>query len=103
MTDAELGKLVNAAFDETGFVMTLRERLRDAVAAVIGDIAADADVEAGRVAADELAGLLLARRRATSGRMLGRGGIRGVRHSVGSDEEVERRAAAFRTMAGVRI
>lgn len=102
MTDAELGKLVNAASDETDFVVTIRERLRSAVASAIGDIAEDADVQAGRFAADELAKLLVARRRATSAGVLGRAGIRAVGHPVGSDEEVERRAAAFRTMAGVR-
>jgi hypothetical protein len=102
MTDVELGKLVNAAFDGTGFAVTIRERLRAAVAAVIGDIAAEAEVQAGGVAADELAQLLMARRRAISGGPLGRAGIRPVRRPVGPDEEVERRAAAFRTMAGVR-
>ena len=78
MTDAELGKLVNAAFDETGFVVTIRERLRNAVAAVIGDIAAEADVQAGRVAADQLAGVLVARR-AASGPPLSRAVIRAIR------------------------
>lgn len=100
MTDVELGKLVNAAFDETGFVVTIRERLRNAVAAVIGDIAVEADVQAGRVAADELAGVLVATR-ATSGRPLSRAGIRAVRASLSSDEEMELRAAAFRMMTGV--
>ncbi len=102
MTDAELGKLVHAAFDETGFVVTIRDRLREAVAAVIGDGASEAEMQASRVAADELAEVLVARQRKTSARALGRSGIRPVRQPAPGGE-VERRAAAFRRMAGVRV
>jgi hypothetical protein len=102
MTDTELGKLVNAAFDETDFVVTIRGRLRDAVAAVIGDSAAEAEMQAGRVAADELAGVLVARQRKTSVRALGPSGTRSVPQPAPS-AELERRAAAFRRMAGVRV
>jgi hypothetical protein len=89
MTDADLGKLVHAAFDEAGFVDTIRERLRKAVAAAIGD-GAEAGVRAGHAAGEQLATVLIARGR--DARM----------RPAGADE-VERRATAFRAMAGVRV
>ena len=99
MTDADLGRIVNAAFDESGFVETIRERLRTAVAAVIGDDAADADVCAGRMAAEQLATILVAQGRDAVRARARRPGEVGHRSDA---DDVERRAAAFRTMAGVR-
>ena len=66
MTDAELGKLVHATFEEVGFAETIRERLRTAAATVIAD-----------------------RPR--------------VRQSGTSAADMERRATAFRLMAGVGL
>jgi hypothetical protein len=104
MTDAELGKLVNAAFDEAGFVDVIRERLRKAVEAVVGGVTTEPDVRAGHAAGEELATLLIAQARdAGRPRVRGRAGVRAVGLRGLAAEDVERRATAFRTMAGVRI
>jgi hypothetical protein len=96
MTDAELGKLVNAAFDEGGFVETIRERLRDAVTGVISAGAAEGEVHAARVAAEDLASLLVARHAEPRAR-------RPRPPGVTSGDDAKRRATAFRVMAGVRV
>jgi hypothetical protein len=103
MTDAELGKLVHAAFEETGFAETIRERLRTAVATVIVDGPGRSGVGAAVMAADDLAMALVARRdevgrASTSGPRTSR-----VRQSATSGDDVERRATAFRLMAGVGL
>ena len=104
MTDTELGKLVHAAFDEIGFADTIRERLRTAVAVVIADGAGNTGVRQGLMAADELATTLVARRREVHRKeSSGRGTPRRVRSEHAIHEDVERRAAAFRAMAGVGV
>jgi len=104
LTDTELGKLVNAAFDEIGFADTIRERLRTAVAVVIGHGAGNAGVRQGLMAADELATTLVGRgqevHRARASR---RSSPRGVKDESATPDDVEQRAAAFRAMAGVRV
>ena len=94
MTDAELGKLVNAAFEEAGFGETVRGRLREAVVAVIGDGATSAQLRASRVAADELEGLLVARKRSSRS-------YAPRPSAVTTAEDVKQKA--FRVMAGVRV
>jgi hypothetical protein len=104
MTDADLGKLVNAAFDAAGFAETIRERLRSAVADAIGDGEDDADVRASRVATDALAALLVAQgRKVGHARALRAAGRRADEHRSNATHEVELRATAFRAMAGVRV
>ena len=104
MTDTELGKLVNAAFDEAGFVDAIRERLREAVEAVVGGVSTELDVRAGHAAGEELATLLIAQARdAGRTRAPGRAGVRAVGARALAGDAVERRATAFRTMAGVRL
>jgi hypothetical protein len=100
MTDAELGKLVNAAFDEVGFVDVIRDRLRTAVEAAIGDAATGPGIRAGHAAGEELATVLIAQARdLRRTRARGPAGLR----TVTTAEDAERRATAFRAMAGVRI
>jgi hypothetical protein len=104
MTDAELGKLVHAAFDGAGFVETIRERLQNAVADVIGESATAADVHASRTATEEIATLLVARwheighARAPYAAAVGTDD-----HRSTAADDVEERATAFRAMAGVRM
>jgi hypothetical protein len=103
MTDAQLGKLVHAAFEELGFAETIRERLQTAVATVIADGPRSSGVRAAIVAADELATALVARRREVGRESTsGPGGSR-VRQTATSAADVERRANAFRVMAGVGL
>jgi hypothetical protein len=104
MTDVELGKLVNTAFDAAGFVETIRERLRTAVAAVIGDGADEADVRASRTATDALATVLVDQgSEARDARAPRAAGGRTMAHRSTASHDVELRATAFRTMAGVRV
>jgi hypothetical protein len=104
MTDTELGKLVNAAFDEAGFVDAIRERLRKAVETVVGGATTEQDVRAGHAAGEELATLLIAQARdAGRARASGRVGVHAVGARALAVDPVERRATAFRTMAGVRL
>jgi hypothetical protein len=103
MTDAELGKLVHAAFEEIGFAETIRERLRTAVRTVIADGPGSSAGSAAVVAADDLATALVAwRRDLRRGSTSGRHGSR-VGQSATSAADVERRANAFRVMAGVGL
>jgi hypothetical protein len=103
MTATELGDLVNAAFDDVHFVDTIRERLRTAVAAVIGVDTADADVRAGRMAAEQLATVLVAQRRAAGHERAPHADRPRGAHPSTAVEDVELRARAFRAMAGVRV
>jgi hypothetical protein len=104
MTDTELGKLVNAAFDDAGFVDAIRERLRNAVEAVVGGVATEPDVRAGHAAGEELATLLIAQARDTRRtRAPGPTAVRALGDRNPIAEDVERRATAFRAMAGVRV
>jgi len=104
MTDAQLGKLVNAAFDDAGFVDAIRERLRNAVEAVVGGVTTEPDVRAGHAAGEELATVLIAQARDTRRtRAPGSTAVDAVGNRKPIAEAVERRATAFRTMAGVRV
>jgi hypothetical protein len=104
MTDTELGKLVNAAFDDVRFVGTIRDRLRTAITGVIADYSTDADVRAGRMAGEDLATLLVSQRpQAGLARAPYAAGARGVGHRTTAVDDAERRARAFRTMAGVGL
>ena len=99
MPDVELGK-----FDEAGSGETIRQRLRRAVAAVIGNRAGDADHRARRMTAEERTTILVAQRREAGRARAERPAlVPAVGHRATPDEQVERRAAAFRTMAGVRV
>jgi hypothetical protein len=103
MTDAELEKPINAALGDTRFAATIREQLRDAVAAVIGDGATEVEIQAGRNAADQLARFLVARRDVLSAGGQRHPDIRSRPQRLAVDEDAERRAAAFRAMTGVRV
>ena len=93
MTDAQLGRLVHAAFDGAGFADTIRDRLCDAVQTVIGDAGPERDACAGRAAAEELATVLIAR---SHGRTR-------PKDAANGPAQIEQRAHAFRAMAGVRV
>jgi hypothetical protein len=79
LTDFELWNLVNTAFGEMG--LAHRERL----------------------AADELATTLVARRREVHRKRTSGRSTPGVRNTSATPDDIERRAAAFRTMAGVGV
>jgi hypothetical protein len=95
MTDAELGKLVHGAIDAAGFEDTMRDRVREAVEGAVARSATADDVRVSRAAAERLDGALI-----SHGRDVAR--ARGARRAAGAAEDSERRAAAFRLMAGVR-
>jgi hypothetical protein len=94
MTDADLGKLVNDAIDEAGFADTFRERVRAAVEGVIMTDATSDERRASRAAGERLGTSLVSH---------GQDVARARRTEGGEPEDSERRAAAFRVMAGVRV
>ena len=102
MNDAESGKLVNATFDGAGILETIRERLRHAVASVLEGGAGEVELVC-RMAADELAALLIEERGVITLPASRPAGIHAVRPRITTGEDVERRATAFRAMAGVRV
>ena len=98
MIDVELG-----TFDQVGFGETIRQRLRRAVAAVVGNRAGDAVHRARRMTAEERATILVDRRREAGRARAQRPALApAVGHQATTHEHAERRAAAFRAMAGVR-
>jgi hypothetical protein len=85
--------VASGTFDELGFGETIRQGVRSAVAAVVGN-------RARHMTAEERATILVAERRQAGHANAQRPALE---HDATTVEHAERRAAAFRIMAGVRV